>query len=191
MASPAASKITDAFSRARAAISGVRKDVENIRLQIAEKQLARNEVENAPISPEEIEARVDWILDTAESSATAGSWHAGWLSQPLEAGTKINIDDKVEALFERSPLGTLSIFGFRSIIRAALIEEARAGMPIEAKCYTPAEREAAIASIDAEVEALEILEERIIREAESEGVKIARREDANPAIFLRYDRDLK
>lgn len=83
------------------------------------------------------------------------------------------------------------MFGFRSIIRASLIEEARAGMPVEAKCYTPAEREAAIASIDAEVEALEILEERIIREAESEGVKIARREDANPAIFLRYDRDLK
>ncbi len=191
MASPAASKISDAFSRARAAISGVRKDVEAIRLQIAEKHLEKNEVENAPISPDEIEARVDWLLDGAEASAMGGAWHAGWLSQPFAKGSTFNLDDRVDGLFKRSPLGALSMFGFRAIIRTALIEEARAGMPVEARGYTPAEREAAIAAIDAEVEALEILEERIIREAESEGVKIARREDANPAIFLRYDRDLK
>lgn len=189
MAAPLKSA-SDILTAARKAFSGVQREVDNIRLKIVERRLDRHNVETAPISEKEVGDRVDFILHSAESSALADCWSSSFLSMPLEPGSSFHVDDRFGNLFKRSPLGALSLFGFREGIRAAMIEEARAGMPVEAKPYAPAERMAEIAKVDMEIEALEILEEKIIREAETSGVKIPRREDANPAIFLRRDEDL-
>lgn len=180
----------DILAQARQAFSGVRREVDGLRLKIIEKRLDRHDIEAAPISSKEVEERVDLILSSAESTALAGSWSSSWLSAPNYGNPSLHLGERFGNLFKRSPLGALSLFGFRDGIRVAMIEEARAGMPVEAKSYSPTERRAAIARIDAEIEALEILEEKIIREAETSGVKIPRREDASPAIFLRRDEDL-
>lgn len=91
----------------------------------------------------------------------------------------------------RNPVGAMVFLGLRETLRAALVDRALSGMPVDSTALSREERVDALAKIDADLTRLEIAEEQVIRGAESAGIALPRRDDARPEIFLLPDEDLR
>lgn len=137
------------------------------------------QVEAAPLTGDEIAARVDAVLDQAAAEARA-RLRFGSLSAPN--GGAFEISDAAAG----NPLGLAVLFGQRDSVRAALLAEAKAAVR-PGKAMSRAERDAELVKLRGELIDCERAEDSVIREAEDAGAVIARRHDADPAVFLLKD----
>lgn len=83
----------------------------------------------------------------------------------------------------------LLVAASRDRVRAVLVDELRAFYDGR-ESGSRSEKAAKLRDIDAELLMLEREEERLIREAETAGIAVLRRENASPSIVLAYDADL-
>ena len=152
------------------------KKLDQTRAKIRALQAERAEVETAPISRSECEARIAAIFDGLPNDQ---------LLDPAPAGLANGSFDQAELEHMLSMPGLL-VAAFSDQITQYLLKVydrqttgAEPGLPL-------AERRAKLKDLDAEIHALEVSEERTIEALETEGVDVQRRPDADPAIALGF-----
>lgn len=164
-----------------AAIATLRTDVADLRDRRLTILDSIAQVEAAPMPAAEIGARIDGMLDSAARQVRA-SLNFATLSVPN--GAEFEVGPSVAA----NPIGLAVVLGQRDTVRAAMLAEAvdaakrRGGKPM-----AQAERDAELVKLRGELTDCERAEELVIREAEDAGAHIARRRDADPAVFLLED----
>ncbi|WP_156932783.1 hypothetical protein [Rhizobium sp. IBUN] len=170
--------------------------VEELRNERASLSREREGIARAPATKEETAENINRALDELEAGANARFSARGFRSDddperglpdlnavfqpgsgmvgPQGGYFQINSHDLV---------GGLCVLGLRPLIEPALLAKAIAERPGEG--ITASERAAKLRKIDADIEAVELAEEQLIREAEEAGITVFRRSDARPEIFLR------
>ena len=148
-----------------------------IRGEIEALNTERAEVETAPISRSECEARIAAIFDGLPNDQ---------LLDPAPAGLANGSFDQAELEHMLSMPGLL-VAAFSDQITQYLLKVydrqttgAEPGLPL-------AERRAKLKDLDAEIHALEVSEEGICEEIEAGGGDVVRRPDASAAIALGFD----
>jgi hypothetical protein len=176
-------KISGLIERTRSAANSLREDLEAIRAQRSALVVERHAVEAARISAGEVEAKIDAFLNAAANSAINVGWSDEWLSSP----TTIDCADRLEIIFAKKPFGALIAFSpeHRKSIRTNLLECALATGSRNGLSGT--DRAKKLDKIDAEIIALERAEEAHIMAVAEAGIRLPRREDADPAAVLEYD----
>ncbi len=179
-------KISGLMERTRSAAHSLREDIEAIRAQRTELVLERHNVETARISTEETEAKIDAFLNAAAESAIRIGWSDAWLSSP----TTIDCADRLETIFAKKPFGALIAFSpeHRKAIRSNLL--GRASSSGSGKALSASDRAKKLAALDADIASLERAEEAHIMAVAEAGIRLPRREDADPAAVIEYDGDL-
>lgn len=133
----------------------------------------------APITDDEIEAKLDAWMD-GEAKRAAEFMTVIGLTTPNVEG--LQQTPHVEDSLKSRPLATMLAIGFRPIIRAELLKQAReqiCGEQIGAK-----ERQTRLAKLNDELRALEIAEEQLCRACEECGLTVHRRDDVDPELVL-------
>lgn len=135
-------------------------------------------LERAPLTKTEIEVRVDRALDLAADSAREGMIFGG-LYSPNGGSFDFDFSPRV------SPLGVLCVLGQRETVKVVLVTEAmREAAEQGGKPIGEVEREAELHRLRNDLRDTEMAEESVVRSGEDAGLRIARRSDADPAIFL-------
>ncbi len=178
-------KLASLFSAQAKAAAEIRKDLDGIDAEIITAQNRLAEIARAPVSRDEIEARIDSFLLAQETEART------WFAPETFAAPDGSASGSGIATALAKPdsnLGALIILGFRSGIRENLVREAldaAKGNPLSV-----AERERETRRLNAEIADLEKVRERFAREAERHGITIPRSEFADPAALLAPDSEL-
>lgn len=157
-----------------------------IRAEISDKRDQITHIKSAALPKAEMLERLDaWINASASAfdpaHALAGLWLPG---EPIDLAASVRqVGPNTRA--DLSPaLCWLAPDEIKARIRAEL----------EPRCDDSAprsiDREDVQVELQAELHALEISEEALIREAEAAGEPVHRRSDADPAIVLAHDKDL-
>lgn len=157
--------------------------IEALRGQICALKSERRALEQQRWSRAELAERVrgmvkQWEADAARENAQQLAWMAGG-----DHGTKLLVADTFDAgragLYAALAPALVLMLGAEQVAARLLagIEEVPVGLDT-------AERLARIAAIGRELDQLEAEEERLITEAEAEGLDVLRRPDARPEIVL-------
>jgi len=147
--------------------------VDKIRAQLPGLAAARQAIVDAPPPVEERIGRLRESLDAMVSNFEPGlAW--AFADEPTGASLPGNLED----------LALMIVWLFRDQVEARLIEAAREevkrrGTPISAE-----DRAARLAEIDRKRHELEVAEEKLIADAERQGIEIPRRPDASIAAIL-------
>ncbi|RUU46626.1 hypothetical protein EOC93_02310 [Mesorhizobium sp. M6A.T.Ce.TU.002.03.1.1] len=144
----------------------------------------RREVQAAPISPAEVQARIEETLSAAEAD-TQIFFHPDALITPPNSG--VVTDARVAEAFTAKPFGMMLVLGFREEITEALTAAANKKLAGRGRAYSAEERAKELARIDAEILEAERDEEKLCRLAEEAGISVARRADANMEFILAED----
>jgi len=179
-----AEKLSALFSAQAKAAAELRRDLDQIDMEIVELQNRLADVRRAPVEPKEIERRVDAFLHEEEAEAR-GIFIPELMASPNGAVHGSQISDALGN--NRTVLGALVILGFRDQMRGALIKEAVNAAP--AKPMADAERDREVNRLTREIEKLELIREKINRLAEAQGVSVPRSEFADPAALLLLSSD--
>lgn len=164
-----------------AALATLRTDVADLRDRHMNILDSIAQVEAAPMPAAEIGARIDGMLDSAARQVRA-SLNFATLSVPN--GAEFEVGPSVAA----NPIGLAIVLGQRDTVRASLLAEAMdAAKRKDGRAIPQAERDAELVKLRGELTDCERAEESVIREAEDAGAHIARRRDADPAIFLQEE----
>lgn len=176
-------KLAGVFDRQRRAAREIADAIEVPRVEIMALKERRREVEAAPISPAERQARIAKVLAEAEADARA-FFQPYALVSPLNGGAVT--DSRLSEIFTAKPLGMMLVLGFRDEIAESLTastEKEVAGL----RTYSAEERAEELARINVAIRDAERDEERLCRAAEEAGIKVARRVDASMEFILGED----
>lgn len=145
--------------------------VAKFRSQIADLKAERRALSNAPVSKAEAEASIDAYLTDAAKR------YRGVIDRLAQRGElhSLAANDEPEAF---------AAFMHGDQIKARLMTAVE---PRLADGMDAGERERQITEIDTKILAAERDEEQTIQQAESEGLEITRRHDANPRVVLGLD----
>lgn len=168
-------KLTDAAEAAR-------NDVEGLRDRLLDLRDEASAVRLAPITQAELRTLVDNVLDAAE--ADARSWCIFSKLATAEPGVPFDIG----AAMRNQPLGVAALLLGHEAVADRLVAEAVASMP--GKPIDAAVRHAELSRIAREIDDLERIEEKLLREIEAAGVSMPRRVDASPALYLAPDEEI-
>lgn len=156
-----------------------RQAVQDVRQQITETRRERDALATAPLTRDEVAARVDTWLDEQARRARLDLTAADFAHPGRSAGRPFQIP--VRGGDQRgADLGPVLAALFRDRIKDALLD----ALPADDKAVAMADRPGKLAELDARVRELEAEEERLIEEAEAAGLEIARRPDASPEAIL-------
>lgn len=156
------------------------KRLETIRQQINAKRSELHALASMPLTPPEVEARVDGLIaDWAEQFDTS------WLGRQIAAPGPLASDDDLLGVamagsrVKPAPLlATLMPAELRRLMVDAAMEHAGVASPTEA------ERISRQREIEQALHELEIDEERVVCQLEAAGVEVFRRPDADPSVIL-------
>lgn len=155
-------------------------DLGELRMQRLERLGEIATLSNRTLPAADVAAKIDGLLTQHEAAARS------WLSfDSVSAADASYASIGLETSFKREPFGALLVFGDREAVRARFIAEAEAARVADPMSDT--EFDAAVTALRAQIADIEHAEESLIREAELSGATLARREDANPALFLAPD----
>lgn len=156
-------------------------EVAALREQIVLRLDERARVEVLPRPLEDAVQQVDAWLDGLEEAANldVGGFTTG-------AANSWPLIHKDNAHFK---LAGLLVAGCREGIRQSMVDRL-SDFYEDRDAATLEERNRRLAEIDADIDRLCRREEALVREAEAQGMKIVRREDAPPAAVLAFDADL-
>lgn len=163
----------------------------DLRAQIEAKRAALAEVEAAPVPVDEAEKRLDRWLDRIGLGADLDL--RGLTAEKL-AEPALSIVRRPDGSTDAGP-AALEVFGLlvascRDQVRdhlAELLADAYEAKPAPIAAVDRVKRRA---DLEAEIDALEIAEERAVRALEEAGLAVLRRSDARPQIVLASDKDL-
>lgn len=160
---------------------------------VRERRLAllaeREHVASAPMPPADAAPAVEAWLDTVAADFDVSFQalvHPEWRSSPSlsfprqHGGAGLDAAPAVRQLFGLVVM--INREAVRDIVKRSL-EDATEGR----ETVTNADRARRLGSIDAEITAVEKVEEILVREAEAAGLPVLRREDASPAVVLLTD----
>lgn len=192
-------KIADLLSGQKAAASALTDTIESQRAHLRNLRLERTGVQQAPVDQAEVRARIAAFLDAEEETARRFHFNGGFFARAeftLKAAHDVvagasrimvpGIGQAGPSLLTINPpgsmLGLICILGQRKEVEARLVADELAA--IGDRGLSAADREHALAEIEAGILQTEILIEKMIRAAEDAGMTIARDEDARPEIYL-------
>ncbi len=178
-------KVAALFSAQAKAAAELRRDVDQLDLEIVILQNRLAEVHSAPVPRDEVERRIDAFLLSEETEARL-AFVPEVIATPNGSAGRCGIGSVLAS--PRSAIGGLLLLGFRDQIRDCLIDEASTASP--AKPLDEVTREREVTRITSELSKLERLRERIMREAEKAGIAMPRSEFADPAALLAADDQL-
>jgi len=181
--------IRSLMARQEAAVRDVHSSLADVR----ERRLAlladRERVENAPVPLEDAERALDAWLDqvAGESAFSVRSLaYPTWGSSPSLAFIRRPDTQMLDAKPAVEQILALLVAsnraGVRDLFARALADELEGKDAID-----NGDRARRLAAIDAEIAAVEKVEETLIREAELAGLPVLRREDARPDVVLLSD----
>ncbi|GBD50248.1 hypothetical protein [Methylopila sp. Yamaguchi] len=165
----------------------LRADLVTIRSEIETEQAKVAQIESAPVSPNEVEVRVDRRLDAAERAI---SEFARFESLVGPVGNPMD-DLGLAFAGKQNPLATAVIWLGRPSVRSRLLALANAEYESRGKPMSLDEREAALAATVARMNELSRQEEALARELERQGGHVERRAYADPRWLLAFDEDLE
>lgn len=177
-------KLAGVFDRQRRAAREIADAIEVPRVEIMALREKRREIESAPISPAERQARIAKSLAEAEAEARALFEPAALVTPPNSGAV---VDPRLSEVFTAKPLGMMLLLGFREDIIEALTASADKEVAGLGRAYSTEERGEELARIDAGIRDAERDEERLCRAAEEAGIKVARRVDASMEFILAED----
>lgn len=168
-------------------IKALRAQVDELRGQISlASEIAANLADPMPPASE-IKARADIEVNAIRNKALArislGS--CGASQENYRPGRAAEWLGKLSAAELMAVMSPKSLVDFLT-----KVGEAEAAAAESAFRLTAAEAKAALVAKEAEILALEVAEERLIREAEEAGITLQRRRDAAPSIVLAPDSEL-
>jgi hypothetical protein len=178
---------SNAAKAIKAKMSEMRQSVAGVREQIGGLKADRERISSLPIPFDEAAAGLDERIGSLVSKYRA-DWAIGRLPYADRELADIEIAPTLGIDVIGDPLVVALVFFSADQIRDRLKKELRqqyaklekaGAMPM-----ATAERVAALVKIDESIREAELEEESLITEAEEIGLSIARREDADPAIFL-------
>lgn len=174
-----------ARAAAETPVPSARQQVQALRDQVAALKARRREVERLPVLMTEALDAIDSGLDALVANATKHLDDSTSL-RPEGGRPRLDFSPSIENL--PSLLALIARDTLADAMRARVIEayEVEGSEGISAT-----DRRAALAEIDADILATEAAEELTIRTEEADGSEILRRGDANPAIVLAFDDELK
>ncbi len=175
-----------ARAAAETPVPSARQQVQALRDQVAALKARRREVERLPVLMTEALDAIDSGLDALVANATKHLEDSTSVLRPGGGRPRLDFSPSIENL--PSLLALIARDTLADAMRARVIEayEAEGSEGISAT-----DRRAALAEIDADILATEAAEEMVIRTEEADGSEILRRGDANPAIVLAFDDELK
>jgi len=185
----ALTNIRQLLSRQQAASRDAFAAIEEIRSRRLALVAERERIENAPVPLEDAERELDAWLDQIAGGANfsvRSLAYPTWGSRPSLGFIRrpdtpmLDAQPAVEQLF--SMLVASNMAGVRDFFARALADD------LEGKDVVDnGERARRLGALDAEITAVEKVEETLIREAELAGLPVLRREDARPEIVLLPD----
>ena len=171
-------KVKLPFSKSAPDLAG---EIAALREQITLRLDDRARVETLPRPFEDATQQVDAWLDSLEEAANLSI--SGFTTGAANTWPIISRDNG------HFKLAGLLAAGCRDGIRQAMLDRLSDWYE-DRDAATAEERNRRLVEIDADIDRLCRREEALIREAEAQGQKILRREDAPPAVVLAYDADL-
>lgn len=182
------SLLAKASTKIAAALSGAREDIDQLRDRLADLKSEREHVQSLPVDMLTIEQRVDDALaEAARQMPLRFDIGRPEGFTPVDFRTKLSATPGAGATtnFANNGFNILAVL-CPDALRAALLKNAPTGG------ISASERTARVAQLDRDILATEIAEEVACREIEAAlGTEIARRSDANPAILLAPDAELR
>ena len=153
------------------------KRLDALRVKIAEKALERIKVDNAPQSREDVRDGLRRYAERAVSEAL----------RPLAFKLAGIGSGEPPPFIARGLGGAVDLGPLLAVIvgPARLVELLQPVLATLPDGMSTADKRAALRALDAEILALEHLEETVVQDLESQGVGVTRRGDANPAVVLR------
>lgn len=190
-------KIRAASKKAASARADLQVAVEELRNELSSLSQERARVVNGPLNKEETAENIKRALDELEAKASSRFQarlfrSSGKDGELPDINAVFKIGNGVAGpggglvpIVNHELAGALCVLGFRPLIEAALLARAIAEHPGEGT--SASERAAKLRKIDADIEAVELAEEALIRESEAAGITVYRRADARPEIYLREE----
>lgn len=161
--------------------------------EVRERRLAllaeREHVESAPMPPDDATPAVEAWLDAVAADFDVSFQalvHPEWRSSPSLSFPRQHGGAGLDAAPAVRQLLGLVVMVNREAVRD-IIERSLADAVEGREAISNADRARRLGSIDAEVNAIERIEEQLIREAELANLPVLRREDARPEIVLLTD----
>ncbi|NEI57464.1 hypothetical protein GR200_20710 [Rhizobium leguminosarum] len=188
-------KIRAASKKAVAARADLQVEVEGLRNELSSLFQERTRLLKAPLTTTETADNIKRALDALEVKAgerlRAGQFRANDPAKdPPDIDAVFKVGNGVAGpgggfvnIINHELAGALCVLGLRSLMEPALLAKAVADSPGEG--ISASERAAKLRKIDADIEAVELAEEALIRECEEAGITVFRRSDARPEIYLR------
>lgn len=167
-------KLSRAFRKAADAANDLQRDIEAIRDRLADLRDRRRNVEDAPLPRKEAEAQL------RQKIVGLGKGFSPWPGNVARGGRLPSLE--FAEAFKADPLAALC-----SVAPEGVFQAYAWALPPGGEGLSETDRAAAMATIDAEIADLELVEEASIRAAERAGVAALRRGDADPTIVLLPD----
>jgi len=185
----ALTNIRQLLSRQQAASRDAFAAIEEIRSRRLALVAEREHIESAPMPPDDAAPAIEAWLDEVAAGfdvSFRSMLHPDWRSSPGLSFPRNHGGSGVDAApAVRQLLGLLIMTNrdaVRDIVKRSL-EDAVEGR----ETVTNADRARRLGALDAEITAVEKVEEILVREAEQAGLPVLRREDARPEIILLSD----
>lgn len=185
----AISSIKGLLSRQQAASRDAFAAIDEVRSRRLALVAEREHIESAPMPPDDAAPAIEtWLDETAAAFDVSfrSMLHPDWRTAPSLSFPRQHGGVGLDAAPAVRQLLGLLVMTNRAAIRDIIVrslEDAAEGR----ETISNADRARRLGSIDAEVNAIERVEEQLIREAEMAGLPVLRREDADPAIVLLGD----
>lgn len=185
----AINSIKGLLSRQQAASRDAFAAIDEVRSRLLALVAEREHIESAPMPPDDAAQAVEaWLDETAAAFDVSfrSMLHTDWRSSPglsfprQHGGAGLDAAPAVRQLFGLVVM--INRAAVRDIIVRSL-EDAVEGR----STISSADRARRLGALDAEITAVEKVEEALIREAEVAGLPVLRREDARPEIVLLSD----
>lgn len=167
------------------AAASLHKDLADLRAARLDVLEERQSVADAPASIAAVRTRVEATLAHQRRIAEHDLAQVrAWFRDP-EFVVEVGHDEDPTGLqraFKRSPIGALSLLlgdDFAARVAAVLAPDAESEGALD-----EATRRERLTALDARLDELERAEERLLRLGEEQGLKVARRPDARPEVFL-------